>query len=126
MKQQDATIEAARVLRHFIGKTGQYGEGECYFWDHKIPVAALKTSIKALNKHKFNNETVSLSDIVVWENLKLKSLGTKPKNANQIFKFNMSWTEFCLLVIDMGFMTLGLDHESHSYQVTEDLTITKN
>ena len=126
MKQQDATIEAARVLRHFIGKTGQYGVGECYFWDHKIPVGALKTSIKALNKHKFNNVTVSLSDIVAWENLKLKSLGTKPKNANQIFKFNMSWTEFCLLVIEIGFVTLGLDPESHSRQVTEDLTKTNN
>ena len=38
----------------------------------------------------------------------------------------MSWTEFCLLVIEIGFVTLGLDPESHSRQVTEDLTKTNN
>ena len=38
----------------------------------------------------------------------------------------MSWTELYLLVIEIGFVTLGLDSERYSCQVTEDLRKIKN
>ena len=41
MNQKVSTLDAPKVLRHFIGEQS-YGVGECYFWDHYVPIESLK------------------------------------------------------------------------------------
>ena len=43
MNQKVSNLEAPKVLRHFIGDKS-YGSGECFFWNHCVPIDSLNHS----------------------------------------------------------------------------------
>lgn len=111
MKQKDILSEAPHVLKNFMAKNEKYGSGVCFFWDHKVNMKDIKSSNDLLKKNKIKNETFSLSDMIEWENFKIKSFGCKPPTSD--FKLNVSWTLFCKILIEVGFFIVGLNPEEH-------------
>ena len=107
----DPQSEAPHVLRLFIGEKGQYGLGECFFWEHKTVVEDLKHSLPVLRKLKFKDDSISLSDVIEWKDLKIKGFGVKPPAIS--FKYKISWRKFCILLIEIGFRILGVDPDVH-------------
>ena len=125
MKHNECAAEVPPILRHFRGQKGNYGQGDCHFWQHKVSVDTLKYSSSELKKLKFSEKNVSLSDVVDWSRLKINSFGTKPKE--DIFKVKFSWHKFLILIIEVAYAILGLDPDKHcngsQNQKTKDPTI---
>ena len=44
MKQGDVKMEAPHVLKLFMENNAQYGEGDCFLWNFKVPLQNLKVS----------------------------------------------------------------------------------
>ena len=99
------------MLRLYIREKGQYGLGECFFWEHKTDVEELKHSFPVLRKLKFKENNISLSDVIEWKDLKIKGFGVKPPAVS--FKYKISWRKFCILLIEIGFRILGVDPDVH-------------
>ena len=65
IKQKQATYDAPFVVRHFIGDNGRYGEGECFFWEHKLPLDSLQYTKSIVTKVMKDIEFISVSDIMI-------------------------------------------------------------
>ena len=109
MNQKDITSEVPHIIRHFTGKKGHYGQGDCIFWEHKVPVQSLEISKN--NKKISRSSEISLSDVIEWDQLKIKSFGTKPPPS--LFKVNMAWKHFCVLIVEVAYQILGLNIHEH-------------
>ena len=111
MKQPHVLSEAPHVLRHFIGHKTKYGVGDCHFWYHEVDIINLKNSSKFLSKTTFKSGHVKLGDFIDWRNFQTTSFGQKPVQSS--FKLNISWTKFCILLVEIGYYILGLDPETY-------------
>ena len=102
VKEQKTVVGVAgRVIRHFMQPGQSYGEGDCFFWDHSVPVYLLRFSAPELKKRNFRQANVSLSDVISWQDFKIKSLGSKPKVE---FKIKLSWRETLVLAIEIAYI----------------------
>ena len=110
LNQRELSKEAPIVLRHFNGRKGKYGAGECLFWEHKVCAKNLNVSYPMLKKIKYLQEDVSLSDFVDWDKFTIQSFGTRLPA--KYFKRKISWPKFCTLLIEIGYNILQLDPES--------------
>lgn len=110
MKQALVVGEAASIVKKFIGRDTMYGEGQCFLWDYEVPVSSLTVSRKVLEKYKWDSQMIRLSNVVSWTDFKIKSFGVKPPA--HLFKINMSWREYCVLIIEIGYQAIKIDPET--------------
>ena len=99
------------TVKHFIGTNVPLGTGENIMWDTAVNLEKLKYTCESL-KIKWNSPVISLSDVVEWKNFQVKTFGTKLDN--KFFKIKMSWREFCVMIIEVGYYLIGIDVEKGS------------
>ena len=109
-KQGVVVGEAASLVKKYIGKDTMYGVGECFLWEYDVPVRCLRYSKKVLEKYKWDAQTIRLSNVLKWNDFKIKSFGTKPPA--ELFKIKMSWREYCVLMIEIGYMAIKIDPDT--------------
>ena len=111
--QKDQNIvraEANKVLKHFMATIQSYGEGELLMWEKKVPVASIKYSNKLMSTIGFKSESIAMSDVIQWNQFDVKYLGLKPKHG---LHPKISWRELLLLIIEIGYILMGLDPLKH-------------
>ena len=97
---------ASATIRHFIGKSVSFGTGECLLWEVKVPVDKLTYS-KGELADVWNSPVVSLENVVLWKDFKIKSFGKKISES--LLNFKISWRALCILIIEIGYNVLGLN-----------------
>ena len=97
---------ASSTIRHFIGKSVSFGTGECLLWEVKVPVDKLTYS-KGELADVWNSPVVSLENVVLWKDFKIKSFGRKISDSHLNFK--ILWRALCILIIEIGYNVLGLN-----------------
>ena len=58
----------------------------------------------------FKSESIAMSDVIQWNQFDVKYLGLKPK---QGLHPKISWRELLLLIIEIGYILMGLDPLKH-------------
>ena len=64
-----------------------------------------------MSKTTFKSGHVKLGDFIEWRNFQTTSFGQKPVQSS--FKLSISWTKFCILLVEIGYFILGLDPETY-------------
>ena len=105
-KQAPVRKEATALVKQFIGNT-PYGSGECFMWEHIVPVDKLRHSRSVLQGFKWSMPVVRLSDIVPWRDFTIKTFGVKPPQ--DVFKIKLSWRQFMVMMIEVSYCIMGLD-----------------
>ena len=96
----------SKILRHFIGPKTPFGSGECLLWEHPVPMDRLKYCKEGL-VNEWNSPTIRLTDVVLWENFKVKSFGKNLKK--EVMKIGLKWRELCAMIIEVGYDALNID-----------------
>ena len=121
MKQRDIKREVPYRMKFFNEGSSKYGVGNNYFWEQRINISLIRYAKKALLNNNNKSESISLSDYIDWNKFTIKSFGEQPPSDN--FKIKVSWTHFMLLVIELGFITIGLDPNQHVENKIEEINI---
>ena len=95
---------ASHTVRFFVGKDRKFGDGENFMWDFMVPVASLLYCGDVFVE--WESPVISLSDIIKWEDFTISNFSQKPKTG---FKIKISWTKFCVVLLEISYRLLGLD-----------------
>ena len=88
MKLSTVITEFRAIIRHFIGKSGQFGKdenGQC-FWDTSVSVQSLTYSVPVLKRVKYRDPCICLSKVLDWNSITSSNLSNQP--AGTAFRFN--------------------------------------
>ena len=73
-------------------------------WDFMVHVASLLYCGDVFKG--WESPVISLSDIIKWEDFIISNFSQKPKTG---FKVKISWTKFCVVLIEISYRLLGFD-----------------
>ena len=95
---------ASHTVRFFVGKDRKFGDGENFMWDFMVPFTSLLYCGDVFEA--WESPVISLSDIINWEDFTISNFSQKPKTG---FKIKISWTKFCVVLLEISYRLLGLD-----------------
>ena len=112
--------EGAMVLRQFMAKGQCYGNGDCLLWDFQARVKSLHLSRRSIIMKRWYKEYIKLSDVIEWKAFKIPAFGKCCSKCHQYdykavpfiqgspFKIFLTYREFYLLLIEIGYAAMGL------------------